>query len=48
MRGYHVYNDNIIWEASVYEELPCQHEDGHTADPYDILLELRTPSAGRQ
>ena len=46
VRGYHVYND--IWEASVGEELPCQCEDGHAADPYDMLLGLRTPSAGRQ
>ena len=34
-RDYRVYND--IWEASVGEELPCQHEDEHAADPYDIL-----------
>ena len=44
--GYHVYND--IWEASVSEELPCQREDRHAANPYDMLLGLRMPSAGRQ
>ena len=41
-----VYND--IWEASVGEELLCQCEDGHAADPYDMLLiGLRIPSVGR-
>ena len=44
--GYHVYNE--ILEASVSEELLCQHEHGHTADPYDMLLGSRTPSTGQQ
>ena len=45
VQGYHIYND--ILEASVGEELPCQHEDCHAADPYDMLLGSRTPSAGQ-
>ena len=45
VRGYHVYND--IWEVSVGEELLCQREDGQAADPYDMLLGSRMPSAGR-
>ena len=36
VRGYHVYND--IWEASVDEELPCQCEDGNSADPCAVAI----------
>ena len=46
VQGYHVYND--IWEASVSEELPCQRENGHAADPYNMLLGSRMLSAGWQ
>ena len=44
VRDYHVYND--IWEAIVGGELQCQLKEGHTADPNDMLLGSRTPSAG--
>ena len=46
VRGYHVYND--IREASVDEELPYQREERHAADPYDMQLGSRMPSAGQQ
>ena len=36
VQGYNVYND--IWEASVGEELPCQHEDVNAADPYAVAI----------
>ena len=36
VRGYHIYKD--IWEASVGEELPCQHESGNRADPFAVAV----------
>ena len=36
VRGYHVYSD--IWSASVGEELPCEREDGNSADPFAVAI----------
>ena len=33
---WEVYKD--IWEVSIREELPCQHESGNRADPFAVVV----------
>ena len=36
VREYHVYSD--IWGISVGEELPCEPEDGNSADSFAVTI----------